>query len=50
MEYGDLLTNFFGCDKKAGTCWRLWTITLGKCWIDKIDDAYNEGQLKHVTA
>ena len=25
-------------------------ITLGQCWIDKIDVAYKEGQLKHVKA
>ena len=34
-EYGDILTNFFGCEEKdKGECFRLWTITPGICWID----------------
>ena len=43
MEYGDFLTNFLDLRRKSRTCWRLWTITLGKCWIDKIDVAYKGG-------
>jgi len=37
--------------RKVRKCWRLWTITPGKCWIDsRIDVAYKEGRLKHVIA
>jgi hypothetical protein len=48
MEYGDLLTNFFGCEEKGKEVWRLWLITSGICWIDIIIFANKRGQLTRV--
>ena len=44
-------TTFSEVRRKVRKCWRLWTITPGKRWIDRIDViAYKEGRLEYVIA
>ena len=44
------LTNFFDVRRKVRKCWRLWTITPGICWIDKIKFTYKKGLFTCVIA
>jgi hypothetical protein len=50
MEYGGPHQLFSDVRRKVRKCWRLWTITPGICWINKIKFAYKEGQFTCVIA